>query len=92
MLLACYGDYGLPYPVTFSSSRLSLLDRGVTFAIAHIRGGGEGGKRWHDAGRMLNKPNTFIDFIACADHLVAQRYTSHDRVVMEGGSAAPLCC
>jgi oligopeptidase B len=90
MLLAGYGAYGLPYPVTFSSSRLSLLDRGVVFAIAHIRGGGEGGKRWHDAGRMLNKPNTFTDFIACADHLVVQGYTAHDRLVIEGGSAGGL--
>jgi oligopeptidase B len=90
MLLAGYGAYGLPYPVTFSSSRLSLLDRGVTFAIAHIRGGGEGGKRWHDAGRLLNKPNTFTDFIACADHLVAKGYSAHDRLVIEGGSAGGL--
>ena len=90
MLLSGYGAYGLPCPVTFSSSRLSLLDRGVTFAIAHIRGGGELGKRWHDAGRLLNKPNTFSDFIACADHLVAQGYTAHDRVVIEGGSAGGL--
>jgi oligopeptidase B len=90
MLLAGYGAYGLPYPVNFSSSRLSLLDRGVAFAIAHVRGGGEGGKRWHDAGRLLNKPNTFTDFVACADHLVAQRYTAHDRLVIEGGSAGGL--
>ena len=90
MLLSGYGAYGLPYPVTFSSSRLSLLDRGVTFAIAHIRGGGELGKRWHDTGRLLNKPNTFTDFIACADHLVALGYTAHDRVVIEGGSAGGL--
>jgi oligopeptidase B len=90
MLLSGYGAYGLPYPVTFSSSRLSLLDRGVTFAIAHIRGGGELGKRWHDAGRLLNKPNTFTDFIAGADHLVAQGYTAHDRIVIEGGSAGGL--
>jgi oligopeptidase B len=90
MLLAGYGAYGLPYPVNFSSSRLSLLDRGVAFAIAHVRGGGEGGKRWHDAGRMLNKPHTFTDFIAAADHLTAQRYTARDRLVIEGGSAGGL--
>jgi oligopeptidase B len=90
MLLTGYGAYGLPYPVTFSSSRLSLLDRGVAFAIAHVRGGGEGGKPWHDAGRLVQKPNTFTDFIACADHLVAQRYTAHDRLVIEGGSAGGL--
>ena len=90
MLLAGYGAYGLPYPVNFSSSRLSLLDRGVTVALAHIRGGGELGKRWHDEGRMLNKRNTFTDFIAAADHLVAERYTARDRLVIEGGSAGGL--
>src|SRR5436190_20137446 len=90
MLLTGYGAYGLPYPVTFSSNRLSLLDRDVGIAIAHVRGGGEGGKRWHDAGRMLAKPNTFTDFIAAADHLVAQRYTARERLVIEGGSAGGL--
>jgi oligopeptidase B len=90
MLLTGYGAYGLPYPVTFSSNRLSLLDRGVSFAIAHIRGGGEGGKRWHDAGRLKNKPNTFGDFIAVADHLVASHYTAHEGLVIEGGSAGGL--
>ena len=90
MLLTGYGAYGLPYPVTFASSRLSLLDRGVTVAIAHVRGGGELGKRWHDAGRMLAKRNSFTDFIAAADFLVAERYTAHDRLVVEGGSAGGL--
>jgi len=90
MLLAGYGAYGLPYPVTFSSSRLSLLDRGVTVAIAHIRGGGELGKRWHDEGRMLAKRNTFTDFIAAADHLVTTGYAARDRLVIEGGSAGGL--
>jgi oligopeptidase B len=90
MLLTGYGAYGLPYPVTFSSNRLSLLDRGFSFAIAHVRGGGEGGKRWHDAGRLKNKPNTFTDFIAVADHLVAHHYTGHERLVIEGGSAGGL--
>jgi oligopeptidase B len=90
MLLTGYGAYGLPYPVTFSSNRLSLLDRGVSFAIAHIRGGGEGGKRWHDAGRLKNKPNTFTDFIAAADHLVAHQYTTQQQLVIEGGSAGGL--
>jgi oligopeptidase B len=74
----------------FSSSRLSLLDRGVTVAIAHIRGGGELGKRWHDEGRMLAKRNTFADFIAAADALVATGYTARDRLVIEGGSAGGL--
>jgi oligopeptidase B len=90
MLLAGYGAYGLPYPVTFSSSRLSLLDRGLTVGIAHVRGGGELGKRWHDEGRMLNKRNTFTDFIAAADALVAGGYTAADRLVIEGGSAGGL--
>ncbi|HEU4368967.1 MAG TPA: S9 family peptidase [Methylomirabilota bacterium] len=90
MLLTGYGAYGIPYPVTFSSSRLSLLDRGLTVGIAHLRGGGELGKRWHDEGRMLNKRTTFTDFIAAADALAAQGYTAPDRLVIEGGSAGGL--
>jgi oligopeptidase B len=90
LLLYGYGSYGISMPVTFNSNRLSLLDRGVMFAIAHIRGGGELGKPWHDAGRMHNKLNTFTDFIACADFLVAKRYTSEERLVIEGGSAGGL--
>jgi oligopeptidase B len=90
MLLAGYGAYGFAYPVSFSSARLSLLERGVSFAIAHVRGGGEMGKRWHDDGRMLAKRNTFTDFIAAADSLVSAGYTSADRLVIEGGSAGGL--
>jgi oligopeptidase B len=90
MLLTAYGSYGLAYPAGFSSNRVSLLDRGMTFAIAHIRGGGEMGKPWHDKGRMQNKKNTFTDFIACAEHLVAQKYTASDRLVITGGSAGGL--
>jgi oligopeptidase B len=90
MLLTGYGAYGIPYPVTFSSSRLSLLDRGLTVGVAHIRGGGELGKRWHDEGRMLNKRNTFTDFIAAAEALVAAGYTRSDGLVIEGGSAGGL--
>ncbi len=90
MLLAGYGAYGYPYPASFSSNRLSLLDRGVSVAIAHVRGGGEMGKRWHDAGRMMAKRNTFTDFIAAADHLAKSGYTSPDRLVIEGGSAGGL--
>src|SRR5437867_5821827 len=90
LVLAGYGAYGFPYPVMFSSSRLSLLERGVTFAIAHVRGGGDLGKRWHDAGRMLEKRNTFTDFIACAEHLIARGDTAPDRLVIEGGSAGGL--
>ncbi len=79
-----------PYPAGFSSNRLSLLDRGVSVAIAHIRGGGELGKRWHDDGRMMNKRNTFTDFIAAADFLAKSGYTAPDRLVIEGGSAGGL--
>jgi oligopeptidase B len=85
-----YGSYGFPLPVGFSSNRLSLLDRGFVMALAHIRGGGEMGKAWHDDGRMMRKKNTFTDFIAVAEHLVAERYTSPDRLVIEGGSAGGL--
>ena len=89
-LLTAYGSYGFSYPVTFKSSRLSLLDRGFVFAIAHVRGGGEMGKVWHDQGRMMNKKNTFTDFIAAAEILLAQRFTSRDRLVATGGSAGGL--
>jgi oligopeptidase B len=88
--LYAYGSYGYPLPVTFSSNRLSLLDRGFVVALAHIRGGGEMGKPWHDDGRMKNKMNTFTDFIAAAEHLIRERYTSSDRLVIEGGSAGGL--
>jgi oligopeptidase B len=88
--LYAYGSYGYPLPVTFSSNRLSLLDRGFVIALAHIRGGGEMGKPWHDDGRMKNKMNTFTDFIAAAQHLIAERYTAPDRLVIEGGSAGGL--
>jgi oligopeptidase B len=76
--------------VTFDSNRLSLLDRGFVFAIAHIRGGGEMGKRWHDEGRMAAKMNTFTDFISAAQTLIDERYTSADRLSIEGGSAGGL--
>ena len=90
LLLYAYGSYGISIPPTFSSSRLSLLDRGVIFAIAHIRGGGELGEEWRQAGRMMNKMNTFTDFIAAAETLVKKKYTSSDRLVIEGGSAGGL--
>ncbi len=90
MLLAGYGSYGYPYPTGFSHSRVSLLDRGVTFAIAHIRGGGELGKPWHDQGRMEHKMNSFTDFIAVAEHLIAKGYTSSDQLAIQGGSAGGL--
>jgi oligopeptidase B len=90
MLLYAYGSYGIPISPTFSAGRLALLDRGVIYVIAHIRGGGELGEPWREAGRMMNKMNTFTDFIACADHLVKQKYTSSDRLVIQGGSAGGL--
>ena len=90
MLLYAYGSYGISIPPTFSSARLSLLDRGVVFVIAHIRGGGELGEEWRQAGRMMNKMNTFTDFIACAEHLIKNKYTSKDRLVIQGGSAGGL--
>jgi oligopeptidase B len=85
-----YGAYGSPVPLGFSSNRVSLLDRGVVVAIAHVRGGGELGKAWHDAGRMMRKRTSFTDFAAAADMLVACGYGSRDRLVLEGGSAGGL--
>jgi oligopeptidase B len=90
LYLYAYGSYGVSIPDFFSSERFSLVDRGVTCAIAHIRGGGEMGKKWHDAGRMMNKKNTFTDFIASAAFLVTQGYTSPDRLAIGGGSAGGL--
>ncbi len=88
--LTGYGAYAIPYPVSFDSNRVSLLDRGVTVAIAHIRGGGEMGRRWHDQGRLAHKMNTFTDFIAAVDHLVERGRTRTDLLTMEGGSAGGL--
>jgi oligopeptidase B len=85
-----YGSYGISIPASFSSNRLSLLDRGLVFAIAHVRGGGELGKAWHDQGRMQAKKNTFTDFIACAEHLVASGFARRDFLTVEGGSAGGL--
>ena len=90
MHLVAYGSYGSSSDVGFSSNRVSLLDRGVIVATAHIRGGGEMGKGWHDQGRMRNKMNTFTDFIDAAEHLIAQKYTSPQRLVIQGGSAGGL--
>jgi oligopeptidase B len=85
-----YGSYGYALPVGFSSNRLSLLDRGFVLAYAHIRGGGDMGKPWHDAGRLMNKMNTFTDFIAITEYLTAHGYGDPRRVAMEGGSAGGL--
>lgn len=90
LLLKGYGAYAYPYPVGFSAERLSLLDRGVIIAIAHVRGGGELGRPWHDAGRMAHKMNTFTDFLAVADALVDEGWADPDRLVAEGGSAGGL--
>ena len=90
LLLTGYGSYGVPNNPTFSSNRVSLLDRGVVVAIAHVRGGGEMGKKWHDQGRMFAKRNTFTDFIAIAEHLIREKWTSADRLAIEGGSAGGL--
>ncbi len=85
-----YGSYEASMDPSFSISRLSLLDRGVGFAIAHVRGGGEMGRHWYDQGKMLTKKNTFTDFVACARHLAAAGWTSPDRLAAEGGSAGGL--
>jgi oligopeptidase B len=90
LLLYAYGSYGISLSPTFSSSRLSLLDRGAIYAVAYIRGGGELGEEWREQGRMMQKMNTFHDFIDCADSLITHRYTSADRLVIQGGSAGGL--
>jgi oligopeptidase B len=89
-LLYGYGSYEISRDPTFSSIRLSLLDRGFVFAIGHIRGGGEMGRRWYDDGKLLRKRNTFTDFIACAEHLVADGWSAPDKLVIRGGSAGGM--
>jgi oligopeptidase B len=90
LLLYAYGSYGASLEPDFSSNRLSLLDRGVIYALAYIRGGGELGEEWREQGRMMQKLNTFHDFIDCAEFLVKNKYTSPDRLVIQGGSAGGL--
>lgn len=90
MLLYGYGSYGLNSDATFSSDRVSLLDRGFVYAIAHIRGGADLGRNWYESGKMLKKKNTFTDFIACAQYLVNEKYTSSDRLTITGRSAGGL--
>ncbi|NTV73214.1 MAG: S9 family peptidase [Holophaga sp.] len=85
-----YGSYGYGQPASFDSNRVSLLDRGVVFAVAHIRGGDELGEAWHRDGMLMKKKNTFTDFIDCAQSLVAGKWTASDRLVIEGGSAGGL--
>lgn len=89
-LLYAYGSYGISMPLAFRSARLALLDRGMIFAIAHIRGGGEMGKKWHDDGKMMNKKNTFSDFIDAAAYLIDKKYTDPKQLVIQGGSAGGL--
>jgi len=90
LLLYGYGSYGNGIPPAFSSNWLSLLDRGFACAIAHIRGGNEMGETWHDRGMLMFKKNTFTDFVECAEYLVSSRWTSKERLVIEGGSAGGL--
>eukprot|EP00887_Chlorella_sp_A99_P007435 scaffold2.g7435.t1 len=90
MLLDAYGSYEVSNDPDFRSTRLSLVDRGFVFAIAHVRGGGEMGRRWYETGKYLQKKNTFMDFIACAEHLIAECYTSPARLCIEGRSAGGL--
>jgi oligopeptidase B len=85
-----YGSYGYGTQATFSSNNLSLLERGLAYAVAHIRGGDEMGESWHDDGMLMKKKNTFTDFIDCAEYLIAERWTSRGRLLIEGGSAGGL--
>jgi oligopeptidase B len=90
LLLYGYGAYEISIDPMFSTSRLSLLERGGAFAIAHVRGGGELGRRWYEDGKLDRKCNTFSDFVACARHLVAEGFTAPERLVARGGSAGGL--
>ena len=90
LFLYGYGSYGAGMQASFASNRLSLLDRGMTFAIAHIRGGNEMGETWHDDGMLMKKKNTFYDFIDSAEYLIKENWTSRDRLVIEGASAGGL--
>ncbi|MCU0569092.1 MAG: S9 family peptidase [Oculatellaceae cyanobacterium Prado106] len=90
LLMVGYGSYGYSYPDNFSSTRLSLLDRGVVLAIAHIRGGAEMGRKWYEDGKFLHKKNTFTDFIACAEFLIKEQWTSPQHLAISGGSAGGL--
>src|SRR3954471_18147069 len=89
-LLYGYGSYGISVDAAYVSSRFSLIDRGFVFAIAHIRGGSELGRPWYDSGKLMNKRNTFSDFIACAECLITEGYTSQDSLAIMGGSAGGL--
>ena len=90
LFLYGYGSYGFGTPPTFSSNRVSLLDRGMAYAIAHIRGGDEMGEKWREDGMLMKKQNSFFDFIDCAEFLIGEKWTSSDRLAIEGGSAGGL--
>ncbi len=90
LLLYGYGSYGHSYDPVFSANSLSLIDRGFVVAIAHIRGGSELGRAWYEDGKLLRKKNTFTDFIACAEHLIAEGFTSPERLAISGASAGGL--
>jgi len=90
LFLYGYGSYGAGMPATFSSQRLSLLNRGMVYVIAHIRGGDEMGETWHDDGMLMKKKNTFYDFVDSAEFLIKEKWTSKDRLVIQGGSAGGL--
>ena len=90
LFLYGYGSYGIGIPPNFTSNRISLLDRGMSYAIAHIRGGDEMGEQWREDGMLRSKKNTFFDFIDCAEFLINEKWTSQDRLVIEGGSAGGL--
>jgi oligopeptidase B len=85
LLLYAYGSYGIGMPASFSRSRLVLLDRGLGYVVAHIRGGDDMGEQWHDDGKLMNKKNTFNDFIDCAEYLIREKWTSKDRLLIEVG-------
>ena len=90
LLLYGYGSYGITIPDSFSSNRFSLIDRGFIYAIAHIRGGREKGQEWYENGKLMNKKNTFLDFISCAEYLCDNQYTSRGKIIAQGGSAGGL--
>jgi oligopeptidase B len=90
LLLSGYGSYEVPNDPYFASYRLSLIDRGIVFAVAHIRGGGEMGRKWYEHGKLLQKKNTFTDFITCAEYLLEEKYGAKDKIAISGRSAGGL--
>ena len=90
LLLYGYGSYGITIPDSFSTNRFSLIDRGFVYAIAHIRGGREKGQEWYEKGKLLNKKNTFLDFLSCAEYLCEKKFTKKGNIIAQGGSAGGL--